>query len=89
MQKTVSCCQPELTLALRNSDQSTYLILGKTERRTLAAQQESLFRNFKLAAEVDEHKVYLIGTENIQDYSANGREILKDLKPIIIQVGRN
>lgn len=48
-----------------------------------------MFRNFKLAAEVDEHKVYLIGTENIQDYSANGREILKDLKPIIIQVGRN
>lgn len=48
-----------------------------------------MFRNFKLAAEVDEYKVYLIGTENIQDYSANGREILKDLKPIIIQVGRN
>lgn len=63
--------------------------LGKTERRTVATQQESLFRNFKLAAEVDECKVYLIGTENIQDYRANGGEILKDLKPIIIQVGRN
>lgn len=70
VQKTVSCWQPELALALRNSQ--TSLQPEHLVRRKEGPQQ--LSRNLKLVSEVDEHKVYLLELKTLKITVLMGRK---------------